>query len=148
MFSALDPTLTPRKYDAVARWPDDSAKLDAFAELEDWINDGVALAAPVARECVAGWYGRNSTVAGTWRIAGRAVDPTRFTRPALVVVPAADRIVPPASAMALARALPNAEIMTPRLGHIGMVMSSAARAQMWDGLAAWSRRLPTAASSA
>ena len=49
-----------------------------------------------------------------------------MTQPSLVVVPAQDRIVPPASAAALATALPAAERLAPALGHIGMMVGSAA----------------------
>ena len=55
------------------------------------------------------------------------------------MVPAQDRIVPPASADALAQALPGAHTLLPPLGHIGMVVSNGARASVWDPLAAWCR---------
>src|SRR3546814_12309737 len=76
---------------------------------EDWVNDGVPLAAPVARECLAGWYGRNGPARGAWHVAGRPVDPAEWRRPFLAVVPARDRIVPPPSAAALAASVPGAE---------------------------------------
>ncbi|MBT3930513.1 MAG: alpha/beta hydrolase, partial [Rhodospirillaceae bacterium] len=51
--------------------------------------------------------------------------------------PQQDRIVPPASAQALADALPNAEASSTPLGHIGMVAGSRAQALVWEPLAEW-----------
>jgi polyhydroxyalkanoate synthase len=57
------------------------------------------------------------------------------------MIPAQDRIVPPASAQALAKALsdavPGTETLVPRLGHIGMMVSGGAEAQVWRPLADW-----------
>src|SRR4029453_17822889 len=103
-FFALDPYLVTRKFEALAGADPKSESFTAFVALEDWINDGIALAAAVARECLAGWYAANTPARLAWRVAGRIVDPAQFTRPALVVVPAQDRIVPPASADGLAPA--------------------------------------------
>src|SRR3546814_4687335 len=61
-----------------------------------------------------------------WRLAGCPVDPTQITLPTLCVIPAQDRIVPPASATALADAIPGAERLTPAAGHIGMVVGARA----------------------
>jgi polyhydroxyalkanoate synthase len=139
LFYALDPYLVTRKFEALADSDAATETFSAFVALEDWINDGVVLAAAVARECLAGWYAANTPARLAWRVAGRVVDPSALQRPALVVVPAQDRIVPPASARALACALPGARILLPPLGHIGMVVSGGARASVWNPLAAWCR---------
>jgi polyhydroxyalkanoate synthase len=141
MFAALDPFLVLRKFRGFAALDPASAQAREFVALEDWLNDGVALAGPVAAECLGGWYGENLPGRGAWALDGRLVDPRALARPALVVVPAQDRIVPPASALALARAIPRAETMQPALGHIGMVASSRAPATLWPALGAWLGRL-------
>jgi polyhydroxyalkanoate synthase len=137
LFAGLDPQLVLRKFLAFARLDPDSPKAAAFVALEDWLNDGVALSAPVARECLGGWYGENAPARGTWRVAGEIVDPGRLAVPSLCMIPAQDRIVPPASARALAEALPGTETLVPRLGHIGMVVSAGAETQVWRPLARW-----------
>ena len=45
------------------------------------MNDGTALAAPVARECLLGWYGDNTPARGEWKVAGRKVHPETFDVP-------------------------------------------------------------------
>ncbi len=136
-FAALDPNLAGRKFRAFARMAADSDAAADFVALEDWINDGVPLAAAAARQCLVGWYGENRPARREWLIAGRAVDPAEIDLPALVAVPAADRIVPPASARALARELPRAELLRPPSGHIGMVVGSRAADGLWAPLADW-----------
>ncbi len=145
LFAGLDPQLVLRKFLAFARLDPDSPKAAAFVALEDWLNDGVALAAPVARECLGGWYGENTPARGAWRVAGRLVDPRRLDLPSLCMIPAQDRIVPPASARALAEVLPGTETLMPRLGHIGMMVSAGAESQVWRPLADWLARAGNAA---
>jgi polyhydroxyalkanoate synthase len=137
LFAALDPLLALRKFSRFARLPAGSAEERDFVALEDWLNDGVPLALPVARDCLAGWYGANRPARRCWRVAGRPVLPERVPVPSLVVVPAQDRIVPPATAAALAQALPQAERLTPPLGHIGMMVAREAPRAVWHPLAAW-----------
>jgi len=137
LFLALDPTLALRKFSAFADLDPDSPRARLFVALEDWLNDGVPLAAPVARACLADWYGANATAAGHWRIAGRPVRPGALRLPALVVVPEKDRIVPAASARALAEAIPGAATMTPALGHIGMIVGTGARQAVWEPVRRW-----------
>lgn len=137
MFSALDPFLVTRKFIRFAAAQTDSPAAEAFVALEDWLNDGVPLSGPVARECMGGWYGGNTPHLGQWEVAGVAVRPEAIDIPARVLIPQQDRIVPPASAQALADALPNAEAGSPPLGHIGMVAGSRAQALVWEPLAEW-----------
>lgn len=137
LFSALDPLLVERKFVSFAAQDPEASEAVAFVALEDWVNDGVPLAAPVARECFADWYGANSPARGAWMVDGDAVDPAQFDRPALVVIPSADRIVPPKSAAALGAALPQAALLEPDAGHIGMMVGGRAHRKMWRPVADW-----------
>ncbi len=137
LFLGLDPFLGVRKFRAFSDLDVTSAKAREFVALEDWLNDGVPLAGPVARECILDWYGENTPARGEWRLAGKAVLPEHVKVRSLVVVPGQDRIVPPASAEILAQKLPGADRLSPPLGHIGMVVGSQARAGLWQPLAGW-----------
>lgn len=142
LFAALDPLLALRKFIRFAALPEGSAEERDFVVLEDWLNDGVPLALPVARECLADWYGANAPGRGCWQIGGRVVIPSRVATRSLVVVPAQDRIVPPATAAMLAETLPAAERLAPPLGHVGMMVAREARAAVWQPLAQWLQRDP------
>jgi polyhydroxyalkanoate synthase len=137
LFLSLDPLLALRKFSRFAALDPQSAEAREFVALEDWLNDGVPLALPVARECLGQWYGANEPGNGKWLVAGSPITPARFDKPSLVVVPARDRIVPPASALALAAALPRASRLDPPLGHIGMIVGGHAMREVWQPLTRW-----------
>ena len=135
LFLWLDPFLAQRKFTRFAALDADGAQARGFVALEDWINDGMPLPIAVARECLVSWYGENAPAQGCWRVGGSAVRPQRLRAPALIVVPGHDRIVPPASAIALAAAIPAVEVMQPPLGHIGMMSAARAPELLWTPLA-------------
>ncbi len=141
LFYSLDPWLVINKFLRFAGMDMGSDAARDFVLLEDWLNDGAPLPGPVARDCLMGWYGENLPGTGRWMVAGSAVRPDRIATPALVVIPANDRIVPPLSAAALvgARGLPNATRLDLPLGHIGMMVGSSAARRCWQPVIEWLR---------
>jgi poly(3-hydroxyalkanoate) synthetase len=142
LFALLDPWAVADKYRRFARLDAGGARARLFVALEDWLNDGVPLAAPVARECLAGWYGANTPAKGEWRIAGLPVDPKALAIPAFVAAPGRDRIVPPESARVLAEIIPGATLHEPPAGHIGMAAGGTAGRVLWEPLLDWLHELP------
>lgn len=142
LFAGVDPTSVGRKFRSFLDLDPNSAKARLFVAVEDWLNDGIPLVAGVANECLFDWYGRNVTAAGAWTVAGIPVRAAEIGHRTLVMVPTRDRIVPPASAMALAQALPRAHWRRLATGHIGMVAGSRARTDVYGTLARWVGRLP------
>ncbi|GGF08008.1 alpha/beta hydrolase [Aliidongia dinghuensis] len=140
LFFMADPHLAIRKFSRFADLDPNTPEALNFVATEDWLNDGVPLALPTAKDCFGGWYGENQPVRGTWSIAGQPVAPGHFDRPALVIAPARDRLVPPASARPLAAALPKATLIEPDLGHIGLIVAGRAPAQVWAPLGDWLER--------
>ncbi len=141
LFAMLDPFGIAQKFRAFARLTPDSERAALFVALEDWLNDGVPLPGPVARQCLAGWYGRNEPGRLAWRIAGQVIDPAAWDGPAFAGIPERDRIVPPASAAAAAARLRQGTVHIAAGGHIGMVAGAGAEAALWQPFAAWLRRL-------
>ena len=137
LFAALDPGLAQRKFCYFATLDPESDEAAHFVALEDWVNDGVPLATAVARDCLLGWYGNNSTARGEWLIDGQAVDPGSLRLPVLAAIPENDRIVPAASAQALADAIPQARVIRPAAGHIGMVVGQRGKSGLWQPLSDW-----------
>lgn len=146
-FAAIDPLQVPRKFARFARLPAQSREAVGFVAVEDWLNDGTALGAEVARECLLDWYVANRPGRGEWRIGGVPVRPEALDLPALVAIPARDRIVPPASAAALARALGRATVLHPAGGHIGMMVGARARTDLWRPLVGWLNEIAAAQNS-
>ncbi|MBV9585017.1 MAG: alpha/beta fold hydrolase [Alphaproteobacteria bacterium] len=139
LFLMLDPFLAERKFIRFGTLDPDGAAARGFVALEDWINDGVPLAHNVAVECLRSWYGDNAPACGKWRVAGQPVRPEDLRAPALVVLPRRDRIVPPRAAAPLAEAIPQAEVLRPPFGHIGMMASADAPPTVWQPIANWLR---------
>lgn len=141
LFAMLVPYAVGEKFRAFARLDPASARARRFVALEDWLNDGVPLAAPVAREAIGGWYGRNTPMRGEWAVAGLPVEPAAWRGPAFVAIPARDRIVPPASARPLAAPMPSATVHVAEAGHVGMVAGMGAEAALWRPLLGWIKGL-------
>lgn len=137
IFAGVDPSLIARKFSAFADMPEGSHREKLFVAVEDWINGGADLPAGVVMQSVTEWYIRNATMKNDWRIGGEVVDPKKISKPALVVVPAKDRIVPPVSAKALARRIPDADILETECGHISMMVGSSARDDVWKPMTDW-----------
>ena len=134
MFMSLDPLLAFRKFQQFAALDPEGRAARRFVLLEDWLNDGVALTGPVAEETMVGWYAENTTATCRWRIDGEVVDPFAYKGETLVVIPTADKIVPPESALAITERLQDVRLLRPSLGHIGMMSSRGADA-LWTRVA-------------
>jgi polyhydroxyalkanoate synthase subunit PhaC len=140
LFWSLDPWLAVKKFGRFLGMDQNGDSARDFVLLEDWLNEGAPLAGPTARDCLIGWYGDNLPGTGRWMVGGKRIVPSKITRPALVMIPSGDRIVPPLSAAALTdpkRGLKNATRLDLPLGHIGMVVSGRARELSWTPLIGW-----------
>lgn len=141
LFTLGDPHGVGDKFRAFGRMQQDGCRATQFVAIEDWLNDGVPLPAPLARECLDGWYGQNSPMLGQWCVAGTVVDPACLALPSFVAVPEHDRIVPPGSAMPLAEAIAGATVIRPRAGHVSMVAGARAESLLWRHLQEWALSL-------
>ena len=131
-FWNLDPARTIAKFEAFAAL--EGAEARTFVMLEDWANDGPPVPGAAALEMFEGLFRDDLTGSGRWRVAGAAIDPAALDIPLLNIVSTTDRIVPSATAAAAG------ERIDLDLGHVGMIVGSRARAQLWEKLAAWLSR--------
>ncbi len=136
-FAMVQPEQVAAKFRAFAALPRDGDRARDFVALEDWLNDGVPLSGALARDCLSGWYRANRPARGEWHVAGRPMEPGAIDLPALVMIPKRDRIVPRASAAALATALANPTVHEIDAGHIGMAVGRRARDEVWQPLVEW-----------
>ena len=139
LFAQVNPMQAALKFQKLARIDPDSAAARHFVAIEDWLADGIPMATPTARTVLVDWQVRNLTAARAWRFLGGAVDPRPLRIPANAFCGTRDSIAPPPLALALAEAIPGARIETPRTGHVGMIVGSAARTQVWRPLAEFLR---------
>ena len=64
LFAGIEPLAVARKFAALRRARPGPPQAQSFVAIEDWLNDGVALGAGVAHECLRGWYGENRPARG------------------------------------------------------------------------------------
>ncbi|WP_218048904.1 alpha/beta fold hydrolase [Curvivirga aplysinae] len=141
-FGLLDPMLSLKKFTKFSQLEEQSEQALSFVALEDWLNDGVPLAGPTAKECLFDWYQENTPAKENWLLNGKIVQPQHFDRPSLCIIPITDRIVPPESALALANTLPLNITLKPSLGHIGMMSASRAEKLVWEPIIEFIKALP------
>jgi poly(3-hydroxyalkanoate) synthetase len=137
LFANFQPVHVTAKFTHFAALDREGIEARHFVLCEDWLNDGVPLTAPVARECLRDWWGNNLPGKLEWRIKDTPIDPHLLKMPAYVVAAGKDRIVPPESSRVLAKLLPHASLHEPMTGHVGMIASEKAPQQVWSPLFHW-----------
>ncbi len=135
--TALQPLHAFRRFSSFAFMDQESDEAARFVLTEDWLNDGVPLTIPVAREYFREFSGRNALAKNKWRVGGKTIDPVGISVPCYAVVPGKDSLIPPQSAMPLAQRLPRALRHEPMMGTIGLMASPYALYQVWKPLSGW-----------
>ena len=135
-FWRLDPARTIAKYIAYAGLEPGSAAAASFVALEDWANAGAPLTYAAGRQLFEDFIGGDIPGRGAWRVGGATADPAHLSCPAIDFVSLSDRIVPAASAADL----PDRHDVA--AGHVGMIVGSRRRAELWEPLADWLSALP------
>jgi polyhydroxyalkanoate synthase len=137
IFAIVNPIQASLKLQKLARLDPEGGGARLFVALEDWLADGVPMPVRAAKDLLVGWQIRNRTAAGRWRFLGGRVDLGQVVAPALVFSGERDTIAPPALARPLAAAIPGARLVRPPTGHVGMIVGSVARPQVWRPTAAF-----------
>lgn len=137
LFYLADPWIFEQKFRRYATLQPDSRAARDFVALEHWVNDGIPLNRKVARECLIGWAQENILARGKWQVAGKMVDPARLHMPVLLAIPKNDHVVPLQCAMPLASSIPHSQLIHPGAGHVGMIVGSSARRELWHQFLGW-----------
>lgn len=135
-FWRLDPARTIAKYESIAAVATDTPAFRHFVAMEDWANAGAPLPFAAGRQLFEDFIARDTPGTGTWEIAGTPVRREAIRCPAIDFVSRNDRIVPATTAADLA------DRRDLGAGHVGMIVGSGARAQLWEPLSDWLNALP------
>ncbi len=135
LFASLDPAMAARKFAIFDDMDPNSDTARLFIAVEDWLNDGVALPAQVAKHCLEQWFFGNEPGQGQWVVGGKTIDPALIDAPTLVVTSKKDRLVEYEQAAALAALMKHAEILNPACGHIGMIAGARSIEAAWQPIA-------------
>ncbi|WP_424064936.1 AMP-binding protein [Mycobacterium sp.] len=144
-FRLLDPVKNVRSriqflrqlHDREALLPNERQR--RFIESEGWI----AWPAPALADALRQFIAQNRMLSGGMVIDGRPVTLADVDRPVLCFVGENDQIGQPEAVRAIARAAPRADIYEVSLpvGHLGIVVGSAATTGTWPAVAAWASHL-------
>lgn len=137
LFYVSDPFVFEQKFRRYAELAPESRAAKDFVALEHWVNDGVPMTARVAEDCLIEWTQKNQLMKGAWQVGGKAITPKGTKLPTFMAIPQNDHVVPMECAMALSRAMPHAKLIHPSAGHVGMMVGSRARREMWQPFAEW-----------
>jgi len=138
-FTSVDPTLSDRKFRAFGNMDPESEAAHFFVALERWANTGAPLPRQVAEDTLIGWYRENRPARGAWHVDGSPVELGDIRCPVWIAAPEQDRLVPQASAYAVAAGLPDAVCHDPGAGHVGMMVGSRAESGLWQPMLDWLR---------
>jgi len=131
LFAILNPLAFARKFRKFATLPDESKAGALFVAVEDWLADGIAMAAPAARTLLLDWHLHNTPAAGAWHINAKPVQAANIRCPTLVVAGQHDSIAPAEGALALAKAVPDAQHRLAPTGHVGLITSDRVAPPIW-----------------
>ncbi len=133
LFWSLDEAAVVTKFERLADLPPEDPQISWFAVVEDWNNSGAPLSIAAARDLFLRGFGADAFGRGRWKVGGRRIDPAAIACPIADFVALRDRIVPPSSRIRN----PRADRFAVDSGHVGMVVGSAAKANLWQPLSNW-----------
>lgn len=137
LFTAIDPLFAFNKFRKFRTLSPESDEARRFVIVEDWLNNGVPLTALAAYQALHDWYIQNQPMNGVWTIDAHLISDALITCPTCIIAPSKDRLVPTESAFGFMQQNESVKRMSPPLGHIGMMVSPKAKAQVWEPLANW-----------
>lgn len=137
LFYLTDPFVFEEKFRRFLNLEKGSRASKDFIALEHWVNDGVPMTANVAQDCLIGWAQKNDLANGSWKVAGKKIDPKKIKQDVFIAIPKQDHVVPYDCALPLGKLLPHATTINPSSGHVGMMVGSRAKSECWLPLSEW-----------
>jgi len=118
---------------------DGATRREAYQTMAKWVADNPPFAGRAWREWIQLMYRDAGLLRGTVRLRDRSVDLGRIDQNVLVITAGADHIAPRPGTMPFFDLIASADVehFDRPGGHIGLVAGSAARKELWPGIAEW-----------
>jgi polyhydroxyalkanoate synthase len=142
-FQMLRPTMNLSKLVYLVEKAGDDDFLEGFRALETWANDNVDFPGEVYRRYIEELYREDRLVKGTFRLSGKPARLEAITCPVMCITFEHDNIVPWQSAAAMLDHVSSKDKEHLHLpgGHVGSVVSRAAKKHLWPKISAfWAAR--------
>lgn len=116
-----------------------TAKREAYQSMAKWVADNPPFAGAAWRQWIRLMYRDAGLLRGRVRLRGRRVDLGRIDQNVLVITAGADHIAPRPGTMPFFDLISSDDVehFDRPGGHIGLVAGSAARKELWPGIAEW-----------
>ncbi len=120
---------------------DGTARREAYQPMAKWVADNPPFPGRAWEQWIRLMYRDGALVSGRARLRGQRVDLGRIDQNLLVVTAGADHIAPRAGTMPLFELVSSEDVthIDRPGGHIGLIAGSAARKEIWPGIADWLR---------
>lgn len=132
IFAIISPTQAAEKFQKFNAMDEDSPEAHLFVAVEDWLAKGAPVPTLAAKNLIVNWGIDNQTAKNAWPLMGDVVDLDRIAQPTLVICGKHDSITPMPVATPLASGIKNSQLLTPDLGHVGLIVSSTAKKEVWN----------------
>ncbi len=116
-----------------------TAKREAYQSMAKWVGDNPPFAGRAWRQWLRLMYRDAALLRGRVRLRDRRVDLGRIDQSVLVITAGADHIAPRPGTMPFFDLIASEDVehFDRPGGHIGLVAGSAARKELWPGIAEW-----------
>ena len=116
-----------------------TARREAYQSMAKWVADNPPFAGRAWRQWIHLMYRDAGLLRGTVRLRGKLVDLRRIDQNVLVITAGADHIAPRPGTMPIFDLIASEDVehFDRPGGHIGLVAGSAARNELWPGIAEW-----------
>ena len=138
-FHMMKPLDRVRKYNNFIKHSWNEKFLDRYLAINHWVDDCIAFPGSTYVKYVQDFYQKNLLYKGELKIGEEQVNLKNITCPVLVISSLEDNIVPIESALALLDLVSSKTREAKQIsgGHIGIVISSKARDQLWMPVENW-----------
>ncbi|RFA31360.1 class III poly(R)-hydroxyalkanoic acid synthase subunit PhaC [Alkalilimnicola ehrlichii] len=131
--------LLSQRYVELAALADNHTALAEFLRMEQWMYDSPDHPGEAYRQFARDFYQANKLVNGNLKLGRQAIDLRALNMPVFNVYAAADHLIPPASARALANFVDTADYSELEFpgGHLSVFISGRAQRSLFPALSEW-----------
>ena len=138
-FNMLRPTLITNKIRTFIERSGDEKFMQGFLAMELWSNDNVSFPGECYKTMITEFYRKNSLAHQELVLDGQRIELSSIQAPIFSIICEDDHIVPPAAMHGFESHFPKSQLNVERRGggHIGGLISSRARKELWPQLNNW-----------
>jgi polyhydroxyalkanoate synthase subunit PhaC len=136
VFYLYDPDQIYKKYINFSNMESRSKESKLFIAVEEWLENGLDVTSESVREILYDFGFANKANNNNWLVDNNEILLSKINIPTLIFMPQKDKIVPLKSMKPLSE-IEKSLIVECDCGHVGMIIGSKAKKQVWQPLLEW-----------